>query len=276
MGNGSTFVLETLIFAGACYAVGSKDFSVYGDDIIIETELFDDLVAFLRFLGFKLNHQKSYTAGPFRESCGVNAYDGVDITPFYLRDWNKRKPVLCHNVNGLSSIAVPFGELWKWLVGVVKENQLLIGPVVHDTTRYVHIPASDAYELNLITTRHRGKQTYIARTLGYTLKTRVSEFMWCKATFLWYVQAGRRPYQRTSFSEEREVVTSRYTESGVQKYNVRKTLYTPSECPTHLYGWLQFLESHLRSDPNWPYARNERKVTNKGKARKGRKRIKKV
>lgn len=54
---------------------------VYGDDIIIRREhaniVFDRLPAF----GMKLNVGKSFVNSLFRESCGVNAYNGILITP---------------------------------------------------------------------------------------------------------------------------------------------------------------------------------------------------
>jgi hypothetical protein len=68
MGNGATFCLETLIFASACYAVGSRTFSVYGDDIIIEPKHVPDLLALLAFLGFSVNREKSHIDGPFLKS----------------------------------------------------------------------------------------------------------------------------------------------------------------------------------------------------------------
>jgi hypothetical protein len=58
---------------------------VYGDDIIVPADeapaICDDLVRF----GFKINRNKSFWTGKFRESCGMDAYDGVDITPVYCR-----------------------------------------------------------------------------------------------------------------------------------------------------------------------------------------------
>jgi hypothetical protein len=64
MGNGYTFTIETLVFATLCKAIGSKDFSVYGDDIIIETDLFEPLVDALQYLGFEVNQEKSHVSRP--------------------------------------------------------------------------------------------------------------------------------------------------------------------------------------------------------------------
>ena len=92
MGNGFTFPLETLIFwaltASACE--GDVDsVSVYGDDIICPRERADDVIDTLTMCGFKINLEKSFVEGPFRESCGCDYYKGIDIRPFY-----KKEPVV--------------------------------------------------------------------------------------------------------------------------------------------------------------------------------------
>jgi hypothetical protein len=59
MGNGTTFVIETLIFAAACAALRPETYSVYGDDIIIDADKVTELRALLAFLGFTFNHTKN-------------------------------------------------------------------------------------------------------------------------------------------------------------------------------------------------------------------------
>jgi len=95
MGNGYTFELETLIFAAlaaeAMAAAGHKptagrNLFVYGDDIIIPTSAVRSVTAVLRFFGFSLNPEKSFSDGPFRESCGGDFYNGVNVRGVYLRD----------------------------------------------------------------------------------------------------------------------------------------------------------------------------------------------
>lgn len=90
MGNAFTFELESLIFWGivrACaYLSGVKGkISVYGDDIICPTGLYDFVVSSLEFCGFRVNPQKSFHEGPFRESCGKHWFSGYDITPFFVK-----------------------------------------------------------------------------------------------------------------------------------------------------------------------------------------------
>jgi hypothetical protein len=154
MGNGATFALETLVFAAACKAVGSKAFSVYGDDIIIEKELANELIKLLKFLGFSVNLDKSYLSGPFKESCGTNWYEGVDITPFYWRTIDDRKATWCHNINGLVGISVPRGELWKYILQLKEELKLPLVPFNEDSMSGIWISVPMAYRLGLIRTKH--------------------------------------------------------------------------------------------------------------------------
>jgi len=91
MGNVFTFELETLIFwalaAASCEVVGIDPcVRVYGDDVIIPTEAVALFQRVSEFLGFSLNAEKSFSTTPFRESCGVHYYDGVDCQPIYIKD----------------------------------------------------------------------------------------------------------------------------------------------------------------------------------------------
>lgn len=62
-----------------------RDVYVYGDDIIVPTDEAESVCFDLELIGFKVNSRKSFWAGKFRESCGVDAYDGVEVTPTYCR-----------------------------------------------------------------------------------------------------------------------------------------------------------------------------------------------
>jgi hypothetical protein len=99
MGNGFTFPLQTALFAAiilTCYRVnnvtpdfpfGDKlgNFGVFGDDLIIDASCKDDLFILLDVLGFTINYSKSFVEGPFRESCGLDYFNGVDVRGVYLK-----------------------------------------------------------------------------------------------------------------------------------------------------------------------------------------------
>lgn len=86
-GNGFTFPLETLIFYSVAKSLQPKVLSVYGDDIIIDNHLFDELSYRLEVFGFKVNKEKSFHNGPFRESCGGDFMNGHDVrSVFYKKE----------------------------------------------------------------------------------------------------------------------------------------------------------------------------------------------
>ena len=92
MGNGFTFELESLIFYAAALAVceyqnvSTQDVSVFGDDVILPNSCYDLFSSFSEFLGFRVNKQKSFSSGYFRESCGSHFFDGIDCKPVFLKE----------------------------------------------------------------------------------------------------------------------------------------------------------------------------------------------
>lgn len=101
MGNALTFPVQSVVFAMLCIAAitddlrreprfrdvvrAARNVRVYGDDIIVRTSHFHQVVAWLEAFGMRINHDKTFSEGFFRESCGVDAFMGVDVTPIYLR-----------------------------------------------------------------------------------------------------------------------------------------------------------------------------------------------
>ncbi|DAD51699.1 RNA-directed RNA polymerase [ssRNA phage Gerhypos.1_15] len=58
---------------------------VYGDDLVVPTDMVLSTVSVLETFGLKVNENKSFWNGKFRESCGMDAYDGHCVTPTYVR-----------------------------------------------------------------------------------------------------------------------------------------------------------------------------------------------
>lgn len=59
--------------------------TVYGDDIVVPSDAVESVIWVLETLGLQVNRNKTFWTGKFRESCGVDAYDGQDVTPVYMR-----------------------------------------------------------------------------------------------------------------------------------------------------------------------------------------------
>jgi hypothetical protein len=64
---------------------------VFGDDLIVPSDCGHLILGSLRYLGFKVNRNKTFGTGKFRESCGGEYYDGHDVTPVYLLTYPSRR-----------------------------------------------------------------------------------------------------------------------------------------------------------------------------------------
>lgn len=107
MGNGFTFELETLIFwaiARECASSDDDTVSVYGDDIIVESKNAEVTLEWLKLLGFTPNLEKTFTSGPFRESCGGDYFNGAAVRPFFLKDIPTSPPEWFVVYNGLARL----------------------------------------------------------------------------------------------------------------------------------------------------------------------------
>jgi hypothetical protein len=63
----------------------TRDLYVYGDDIIAPFTNADAVLEYLQKYNCKVNANKTFVSGSFRESCGVDAFFGSSVTPVYLR-----------------------------------------------------------------------------------------------------------------------------------------------------------------------------------------------
>ena len=95
MGSGVCFsVMTTVILGIAAYSAeiasrergGRTAYSVYGDDIICTVNMYDIMTDLLTRAGLVINRTKSCCSLNYVESCGLELYKGVNITPAYIRD----------------------------------------------------------------------------------------------------------------------------------------------------------------------------------------------
>ena len=87
MGNGYTFPLQTILFYSlirACSELSgiSGTISVYGDDCIFPVKLWPYIRVIFGKLNFKINFEKTFYHGNFRESCGSDYYHGKNVRPY--------------------------------------------------------------------------------------------------------------------------------------------------------------------------------------------------
>ncbi len=99
-GAAITFPVQSMIYA--CMAIAalsyeygsrlnrasvlklSREVRVFGDDIIMPSCAVSSLVLLMSHCDLKVNASKTHYKGHFRESCGMDAFHGEDVTPLYL------------------------------------------------------------------------------------------------------------------------------------------------------------------------------------------------
>lgn len=95
MGSAVCFSIEAFVFWALLVAVVARVRQVpyrhaaslvyvYGDDLIIPSDIFEEAVEALTSVHLKVNEAKCFHRGDFRESCGMDAYLGVDVTPLKI------------------------------------------------------------------------------------------------------------------------------------------------------------------------------------------------
>jgi len=95
---------------GAGLQEGKAGVYVFGDDIIVPTPYVSTVMDALESVGLKVNRAKSFHASNFRESCGVDAFRGVLVTPTRLHTrWTGRRS----DGNALASYAATANALHK-------------------------------------------------------------------------------------------------------------------------------------------------------------------
>jgi hypothetical protein len=125
MGSACTFPVESLLFLSVCLAAVlvsrrwkinvrsitrlAGEVAVYGDDLIVPADSRELVVRSLEALGLKINTDKSYWTGMFRESCGVDSYAGTKLTPAYWRSSNTGRP---ESIVSLVEVANNFRKRW--------------------------------------------------------------------------------------------------------------------------------------------------------------------
>jgi hypothetical protein len=139
MGNATTFPVQSIAFAVLAIASlldgdnkfpsfrnvlrAARNVRVYGDDIIVPSKHSHLTMDWITAFGLTVNRNKSFTTGNFRESCGVDAYRGVDVTPLYIRfhpdHSSKKEPNTIAHLASLSNHA--------WLRGLYSMSTYLQG-----------------------------------------------------------------------------------------------------------------------------------------------------
>lgn len=160
MGNAFTFPLQTILFSSVvqgCYRalgivpennstgpvaidrdqeyldIGTQwklgqrpgNWGVFGDDIVVRREAYDLVVNLLERFGFKVNLDKSFNTGPFRESCGSDFWKGVNVRGVYCKSLTSQQD--CYSlINRLNVWSANHGIPLPTTVGYLKSRTFLI------------------------------------------------------------------------------------------------------------------------------------------------------
>lgn len=141
MGNALTFPVQSCVFAllAICAILYSEGYSapsvrdvrrtsrvvrVFGDDIIVPSRYSRQVNQWIESFGLKVNQKKSFMEGNFRESCGLDSFMGVDVTPIYYRVDPLNSPV---DAETLGSWVSTSNQLWD--VALYSTSDVLRGAV---------------------------------------------------------------------------------------------------------------------------------------------------
>ncbi len=102
MGSALCFPMEAMVFTTIIFQAIAEELNrplsrklckefvgqvcVFGDDIIIPRRFVPAVVGRLEAFGFRVNSNKSFWTGRFRESCGRDYYDGHDVSIVKVRE----------------------------------------------------------------------------------------------------------------------------------------------------------------------------------------------
>jgi hypothetical protein len=179
MGSALTFPIEAMVFTTLAFMAMSRAdghplsfrylsrwrslVRVYGDDIIVPAQYAIPVSQMLDTFGLKVNENKSYWTGGFRESCGKDYFAGHDVSVVRFREVFPSNRDQAGEIVSLVSFRNQMYEhgLWgtcKWLDAKI-ENLLKFYPIVEETSsivgrhsRFSYIPEKwhDAYHTPLV------------------------------------------------------------------------------------------------------------------------------
>ncbi|DAD52617.1 RNA-directed RNA polymerase [ssRNA phage SRR6960551_1] len=139
-GNGYNSALQTVIFTCVIQSVyrlsgipfrgrgqaTSRTYGCFGDDMIVVAEAYQRVCRLLYLLGFVVNTDKSFVEGQFRESCGADYFDGINVRGVYIKSLNKKQDlfVAINNLNRWTmrtGVAIPLTV--SYLIKCLRESE---------------------------------------------------------------------------------------------------------------------------------------------------------
>lgn len=142
MGSALCFPIEAMVFLTLCLLGIEKELNtrftnisqikkyigsvrVYGDDIIVPTDMVHSVVHTLEHFGARVGMAKSFWIGRFRESCGKEYYDGHDVSIVKCRRMLPTSRKHAPEVISLSSLRNQFYKAGCWYVAKKMDSLIM-------------------------------------------------------------------------------------------------------------------------------------------------------
>jgi hypothetical protein len=255
MGNALTFPVQSIVFAAISLAATldglglnptyrnvvrlASSVRVYGDDIIVGTAHYDRVIHWIESFGLKVNTTKSFGTGKFRESCGVDAYNGINVTPLYLRKLSFESYTaeeFAHHVSLSNHL---------WLRGLYEVSTVLKGWVEAGLKRQLPFVSKQAGLLGWVTRRDdRSFQRWNPKLQRFEVKSAVPRSVKRTDRLDGYpalMKFFHTPLIERSVGHLRETV-QRYSVKLVNKWQSRDCRFNLDDLPT------EFRKNLLRED----------------------------
>jgi hypothetical protein len=173
----------------------SRGVRVYGDDIIVPVEYVRSVCSELEALGLVVNVHKSFETGKFRESCGLDAYDGVPVKPVYCRRLLPSKLRDTEEMLSAISMANQFylNGYWKTAYQLFGDLERLAPvPVVKETSRiFGRLSYLDGYQP---TRWDRNLHHHMVKGITVTSRLRKSVISGYAAMMKCFLRRGELPH----------------------------------------------------------------------------------
>jgi hypothetical protein len=173
MGNGFTFPLMTIILTcavraayktlnypiqdvrrvtdrrevlinGTCNSYNiHANWAVFGDDIVVRSDAYDYVVSALALLGLDVNTSKSFSKGPFRESCGHDYFHGLNVRGVYLkRLMSLQDLAIAVNlfVNWTAQTGISLSEGCGYLMSLLRDDVMHYVPYAAPLNSGIRVP----------------------------------------------------------------------------------------------------------------------------------------
>jgi hypothetical protein len=211
--------------------VAIEGIHVYGDDVIVPTAHAANAIEQLESFGLLINRDKSCTSGFFRESCGLDAFKGVDVTPVRFRTVWSSIPTASSYCSWIAYANSMYDKKYFTVYDLIVERLgSVYGPIPHKTMQ-LHCPSlSEATELTARIRRrtHTGLQKvqYKVR-IPYTRPIEKAIDGW--SMLLRYFTEARRPPSE-SFSRSLD-----YADEEISSFSA--SMYTPRDASKLVFRW---------------------------------------